>query len=769
GDWGFGLIYWGEPVPESIQLYGYNLSTVTGAWVRTGLGFAQPAAGISAGLPPFASWSPPAGMEVIGVELPESLALTCETTILEITVETDTEGGTLVEGNPVEVAISSVGVPWVVPDVPAVITGAIVPAGIRRGAVEIRYNLLMEPAYARWDVIPEFLDPIGGEWLPCSHVFTTRSGRALLPGVSGHPSRLAGIRGPGSTQRFLWDSEADLPAALGHVATPLRLRPRDPEPAAPIPCDPGRWTTPVVVIDNSAPAAGEIVEAFEDNLFEDPAGTNALWNAGADGLLAGDSAAMEDPAWGGGTEDLVLFAGGSYLIETDTGSVTDLSGPGPPLLLLAGDGLGELHLRSFILEAGALVEIRGARPLVVRCSGDGDPDTVAARIAGEMHLDGEDGTKGTEAGNGIGGAGGPGGGDGGDGGLVERGSYPPGLAGIARVVPATAGGGGGGEGGQSISYALLDPSLPRAGAGGGGGHALPGGDGIMTFDPLSIPQAEPGRGGAARGDTLATTLSGGSGGGGGGGSAYRLGTSFPVAVRHGGGGGGGGGAVEIVGRGRVEVTGTITVNGGNGELGTEGSSPAAGGGGSGGAIVVRATGAIDIAPGTELKALGGQGGVTQATGGGTLIVFGGGDGAPGRILLLAGGEVTLPDPAELDADPAPILGPFLGAEGFLSRALSLPYLVTAEGGIVRGVASVFEPPQILLGGAPPPGTAVVLLLEGASARADGSGRPGPFHGRVDDPALLEGAEFLRMRWILYGNPSTTSVPAIEEVLLPFDL
>ncbi|MFQ5655086.1 MAG: hypothetical protein ACE5GW_10190, partial [Planctomycetota bacterium] len=459
---------------------------------------------------------------------------------------------------------------------------------------------------------------------------------------------------PGTLQRFIWDSEGDLPESLGRVTTNIRLLPESPNPAIAVQCDPGEWTTGLLVIDNSAPTTGSIVETFNNNESEDPSG-NALWDVNDSNLLIGDPLVPASPPWGTGVEDLVLQGTQVYTLNTDFGSVFNTTDPGNPVQVLIvnpGSAEGEFHVRSFVQEQGAQVLFLGSAPVVIRCSGDGDPNLVVASIQGGLNLEGQDGEAGTTDQPGAGGLGGPGGGSGGGGGTLEIDPSPPGA--VTGVTAATGGGTGGGEGGQSISYALTDTSIPRAGAGGGGGHALPGGDGIITFSPSSIAQAFPGLGGGARGNGPASTLTAGSGGGGGGASAYRQSATVTLSARHGGGGGGGGGALEIIARGSVELLGSIVANGGDGKKGTSGASAGAGGGGSAGSIVVRATGNIQISDSVELKALGGFGGVTSSTGGGTVVTFGGGDGSDGHIRLEADQAINFPGLADFSGlDPQP--------------------------------------------------------------------------------------------------------------------
>lgn len=200
----------------------------------------------------------------------------------------------------------------------------------------------------------------------------------------------------------------------------------------------------------------------------------------------------------------------------------------------------------------------------------------------------------------IAGAGGPGGFDGGVGGVVnqtgKRGEGP-----------------GGGVGGSPRTCCV-----EAAGNGGGGGFAGSGGGGY-TYSS----DAPGGGGGTAYGNERVLPLIGGSGGAGGGGTNTYVG----------GAGGGGGGSIVIASSGTINVTGTITANGGSGANGEYYHSwcgsyrGGGGGGGSGGSIRLIAN---TISGNGTINATGGGGGTGY---GGSCYNSYGGGGSSGRIRL----------------------------------------------------------------------------------------------------------------------------------------
>jgi hypothetical protein len=142
-------------------------------------------------------------------------------------------------------------------------------------------------------------------------------------------------------------------------------------------------------------------------------------------------------------------------------------------------------------------------------------------------------------------------------------------------------------------------------------------------------------GGAAYGSSALLPLIGGSGGGGGATVTFR-----------GSGGGGGGGAIMIAATGTVNVTGTITANGGASGSTDGVNSFGTGGGGSGGAIRIVAT---TIAGNGTISAAGGT--PPGGNNGGT-----GGTGGAGRIRLESEifQRTSATNPAYSFASPGPV-------------------------------------------------------------------------------------------------------------------
>jgi len=131
----------------------------------------------------------------------------------------------------------------------------------------------------------------------------------------------------------------------------------------------------------------------------------------------------------------------------------------------------------------------------------------------------------------------------------------------------------------------------------------------------------------AYGTTTPPTISGGAGGGAGGSTTSLLGA---IADCSAGAGGGGGGAIHIRAGGRINVAGTINVDGGVGGAGATYSG--GGGGGAGGLIYLEANDDITIS-GT-LTAIGGAGGEGNQDSGQPASSDGdGGSGGSGIIYL----------------------------------------------------------------------------------------------------------------------------------------
>lgn len=189
---------------------------------------------------------------------------------------------------------------------------------------------------------------------------------------------------------------------------------------------------------------------------------------------------------------------------------------------------------------------------------------------------------------------------------------PGGFDGGIGATPSACGGIGiGPGGGKTGAY-----STTYGGSGGGGGGFGAAGS-IGATDAWG--QVVGGNGGTTYGNVSILALVGGSGGGCGCGGGNSGGGT-------GGGGGGGGGAILIASSGTINLSGSITANGGNG--GAAGYGSGKGGGGSGGAIKLMAN--VINGDGT-LSVSGGSG--SSASGGGNSVP--GGNGGYGRIRLEA--------------------------------------------------------------------------------------------------------------------------------------
>jgi hypothetical protein len=193
---------------------------------------------------------------------------------------------------------------------------------------------------------------------------------------------------------------------------------------------------------------------------------------------------------------------------------------------------------------------------------------------------------------------------------------------ISGVISASGeSGGGAGEGGWGTGGQ----------SGGGGGYGGSGGFGLPS------PDNPPG-GGTYSPDVTSGLACGSSGGTGG---------SCPIVDAPGGPGGSGGGAVQLAALGSLSVTGSILVNGSDGEdTAPGGSAPSvyttaewgSGGGGSGGCILLQA-GNVTINSGATLSANGASGGQSGAyrIGTPTYPIEGfeneGGGGGGGRVVV----------------------------------------------------------------------------------------------------------------------------------------
>lgn len=144
-----------------------------------------------------------------------------------------------------------------------------------------------------------------------------------------------------------------------------------------------------------------------------------------------------------------------------------------------------------------------------------------------------------------------------------------------------------------------------SGAGGGGGHAISGGGGFATGS------ATAGSGGGTDGNAGLTSMAMGAGGGG-----------AAVQVGNVGGVGGNGGGIVILIAPTITVTGSISVNGGNGST----QNSFGGGGGAGGSVLAKG---ISVTLGTNLVTAAGG---TQGTSGGS--------GGYGRIHIDYGSTIS---------------------------------------------------------------------------------------------------------------------------------
>jgi hypothetical protein len=331
----------------------------------------------------------------------------------------------------------------------------------------------------------------------------------------------------------------------------------DPRPPAGAPCGPGE-SCPAGLVCHEGVCVASAIDggiADEDGASEPDSGACVAACAG-DNLVCGASTVAcvlgcDDagevrcrqlvPSNGvtwllGGTAELVLT--GRVRIDTSTGEIRDLDNEVTLRAAGAGDiggitfatpgTLGVFGVASVTIAAGADVEVRGSRPLVLLVGGD-------VMIEGVLDASGgcSDGTKPCP---------GPGGGAGGTTGEA---------AGCGKGARGTDTSGG--------DY----PTHARGG--GGGGAREPGAIGAGGTP-----------GGVACGPTSLEPLAGGSGGGRGGATA-------------GGAGGGGGGALQISAAGAItiEASGVIDAGGAGGQTG-QGTLDGGGGGGAGGAVLLEA-------------------------------------------------------------------------------------------------------------------------------------------------------------------------------------
>lgn len=636
----------GNVFPDFVYLYGYNLANaITDVQIYDGTTTLS-ADSIIAGPPPTASYSLPPGIEMVGVEVPSGLIPGGDSAPLRMTAINGSTGG-------IPLTSSGIDVPWRFlfgpgdpSDLPAYIAGAVLPQGIRRGDIEITCNMIADPPNAIWTLIPEYLaDPLDPDsWTPCVLADGGSQGVGLLPSGSIALSTVGSIVGPGEKFTFVWDTLAQIPDV--RTVTRIRLAPGDPDPPIAVQDPPGEWYSGWLVINNEVTAEGAVSEDFSSNDNQDFSEGNAEWNSiGFEGTLA-FSAIQALPAltWGTGTIPVVLESGKIYELNTDVGTIYDISDDqNPENVLPINPGAPEFWVSTFHLEEGANFVLVGSNPITIRCAGNpgGDPDEIVCELSGDLALDGEDGTVGATDAPGIGGAPGFGGGPGGDGGSLELDAQSPV---ISAIFPATPGGFNGGEAGGSVTWVKANSiSTPKAGCGGGGGGAAGGFPGETTYSAPTYQTGQFGAGGVPFGDDSVMILRGGGGGGGGGACATRVQATAGLAVKHGGGGGGGGGAIEVVANGSIMITGSISANGGAGKKGTTGTNAGAGGGGAGGTLVFRASGNVELGSTINLRAAGGLGASATTS---TSQIQKGGDGADGRIRVEANGDIRSPGEAD---------------------------------------------------------------------------------------------------------------------------
>lgn len=474
---------------------------------------------------------------------------------------------------------------------------------------------------------------------------------------------------------------------------------------------------------------------------------------------------------------------GQFVVDTQTGVITD---PFGGVRLVAASGGGEFRFTRLLIPPAVTLRGVGPNPLVLRIS-------EFAEIDGVIDVSGFDGglpdfTDPANPTAGVGGAAGPGGGRGGDGGFADGvsrvaggdGELPPDLppelrAGFTSPEPtglpvplelATPAGGG-----RSID----GPNACPAGPGGGGAFGTSGSPGITSCAPPGGVGATSGARGTRYGWTSFVNpitgdplRLGGSGGGGGGGELFAAGMA--VAHSPGSGGGGGGGFLQISTPGslRLGITARILARGGTAFRAAVAGGNA--GGGAGGGILLQA-GLIDIAA-AEVSVAAGLSNVipTSATYLPNALFGAGGEAGDGRLRIespagFVEGDSECAGVIAPGTCPPASVGRFEIARATVSRAVSLAYPVVRDG--VRFKAAQFLAPIL----SPPPGESLPfyrVLFAGARERADASGVVGEFGDWSDDPASLEGADFVRFLCVLYGDETGSSQPIVDRLEFPFE-
>jgi len=374
---------------------------------------------------------------------------------------------------------------------------------------------------------------------------------------------------------------------------------------------------------------------------------------------------------------------------------------------------GAFNYTAVNISAGITVTATGTNPLEIYCTGD-------------IIIDGTINISGGNASANTGGTGVAGGFDGGNGSSTsyngEDGKGPGGgKGGLTSFIGAS--GGGYGEQGQSGSHS----------------NHLPGGG------PYGTPEL--------------TTLQGGSGGGAGPGfSSYGRGS----------GGGAGGGALRLQAAGKVDITGEIISDGGNGTL-ASGSFVCPGAGGSGGAILVQGNKLLITG---RLSARGGFGSIANYSGGSSTVYD---DQAPngvsawgghGRIRLEAvqghvGGNVFITKGRESASGGADGNTALVGTCSVAALGISAGLIAQSEFFNSTLAAPTWQ--TAVINGTDL--TQVKVVYQGADD--DGNGNPdlATLSAWVDDLATLPAKQYVRFK--VYFRPGAGS-PAVEDIEMPFN-
>jgi len=705
----------GQVLPDEVVIYGYNLNGVTGAIVDDGTS-ALPSPNVTAGLNPGVNYDLPAEMDAVRVEIPTGIIPSGDTSALTFSLSAATQTLPLNSSN-IDIPLSTAIAAGEVSDMPPYVTAGLVPAGVRSGVILLRFVIGSFPSKGRYDFIPEFENPINsGNWQDCTAYDdpnTDFRGLGFCPGsllLTGQT--LYGLNG-GSEMVFKWDSSVDLPNSGGPLPIRVRMQAENPSPVTALSDDAGVWESGAMLIlnDTTAVYEGSIVEDFvTTSNFDFSAGGTAIWGSGVLGFNPSSNEFNFSGDTGQGTVDVILQADNVYELNQGNGSifnVTDIANVFEVLPI--GPVPGEFHLRTLIIEQGAELSFPNPQPtpLIFRCSGTGDVNDLVFSLAANLDFSGGDGVQGNNTSGGAGGAAGPGGGEGGEGGTVTIDGASQTLD---TITPATAGEFGGSPGGDIDVIIPATIFVARPGSGGGGGGAVRGENAINQNSFTSVNRGLNGVGGRAVADGLGFNLTGGGGGGGGGVGIRRQPTSAPPIINNGGGAGGGGGAIMVVADGAVRITGSVNLDGGDGQTGVAGANSGAGGGGGGGSLVIRASGNLEVGSTAIISAVGGLGGNQTTTGN----LMQAGDGGDGLILFETNGSLVAPgsvDDVSLNPTPAESVGSSYGISAgpidvgtgttdVTFTSVDSPYVIDTDAGTittfggailpVAGVDGVFE-------------------------------------------------------------------------------